>query len=60
MTVKAELPAGVAVVVDTVRVDEPGAPIEVGLRLAVAPVGKPLIRNATVPLNPFSAAVEIV
>ena len=45
---------------ETVKLDEPEAPIDVGLKLAVAPRGKPLALNVTVPLNPFSGVAVIV
>jgi hypothetical protein len=40
-------------VVVTVTVEEPELVIEVGLKLALAPEGKPLALKATVPVNPF-------
>ncbi len=47
-------PAGVELVVLMVRVDDPEPPpIEAGLKLAVAPEGKPLALSATVPVYPL-------
>ena len=40
-----------------VEVPEPGAAIEVGLKLTVAPVGCPVAFSATAPLKLYSAAV---
>jgi hypothetical protein len=43
---------GVVELVVTVMVEEPGPVTEVGLKLTLAPLGKPLALNATAPLNP--------
>lgn len=58
--VRVKLPAGVEVVVEIFKVDDPDPVTEDGLKLAVAPLGKPLTLNETVLLNPFSAAAEMV
>jgi hypothetical protein len=52
VTVSVKLPAGVEFVVLTVRVADPGAVTETGLKLAVAPEGSPLALNATLPVKP--------
>ncbi len=44
----------------TVDVPEPGAAIEVGLKLTVTPVGAPLELNATAELNPPETEVVTV
>ena len=54
------MPAAVLVVVLTVRVEEPEPVTEVGLKLAVAPDGRPLTLKLTVPLKPFSALAVAV
>ena len=38
-----------------VSVDDPEPPIEVGLKLDVAPDGNPLALKPTLPVNPFNA-----
>ena len=43
-----------------VDVPEPGAAIDVGLNVAVTPVGWPLAVKATAELNPPETVVEIV
>lgn len=43
---------GVELVVVMVRVEEPELLIEAGLKLAVAPAGKPPALRATAPVNP--------
>jgi hypothetical protein len=59
--VSVELAAGVVPVVVTVNVDVPVLPMMlVGLKLAVAPVGKPEIASATSPVNPFATALVTV
>jgi hypothetical protein len=51
------VPAGVAVVVQTLAVIVPVPPvIVVGEKVAVAPVGNPDRLGVTVPVNPFTAA----
>ena len=44
----------------TVIVEEPAPVIEVGLKLAEAPAGKPLTLGATLRLKPSRAEVETV
>ena len=44
----------------TERVEEPEPVTEVGLKLAVAPAGKPLTLNATEPVNPPDAVTVAV
>jgi hypothetical protein len=39
-------------------VDDALPPIEAGLKLAVAPAGKPLVPSETLPVKPLRAAVE--
>ena len=45
---------------DMVELPEPGAAIDVGLKVTVTPVGWPLAVKATAALNPFTTAVLIV
>jgi hypothetical protein len=51
--VRVEFPAGVELAVATVSVEEPEPLMGVGLKLALAPDGKPLALRATVTVNPF-------
>jgi len=44
----------------SVELPLPGAAIDVGLKLAVTPLGSPEIERATDELNPFETEVEIV
>jgi hypothetical protein len=44
----------------SVELPLPGAAIDVGLKLAVTPLGRPEIESATDELNPFETEVEIV
>ncbi len=60
VTVNVKLPVMIAFVVETLNVAEPERVIDVGLKLAVAPLGNPLALSETVPLNPFSAPMDIV
>src|SRR5580704_14151002 len=62
MTASMRVPAGVALVVETVKVEVPDPVIEVGLKLAVTPAGEPRMfaDRVTVPANPFPAFNEIV
>src|SRR5438105_2279199 len=62
VTVTLYVPAGVDAPAMMVIVDEPepGAAIEVGLKLAVAPVGSPLADSATAALKPPETVVLIV
>ncbi len=46
------VPNGVAEVVFTANVEDPEPVTELGLKLAVAPEGSPLILKVTAPLNP--------
>jgi hypothetical protein len=54
--VSVNVPVGVAGAVVTVIVEVPAPATEVGLNVAVAPVGNPLTENVTVPLDAFTAA----
>lgn len=62
VTASIRVPAGVALVVETVRVEVPAPVIEVGLKLAVTPNGAPRMfaDRVTVPVNPFAEVSEIV
>jgi hypothetical protein len=60
VTLSVLLPLGVEVAVATVRVEEPESVTEVGLKLALAPEGKPLALKTTVPVNPFCGVTVIV
>ena len=54
------VPAGVEPAVTIWRVALPAPPlIEGGVKLAVAPVGRPEALSATVPVNPFTAVTLI-
>ena len=44
----------------TVNVEEPLPVMEVGVKVAVAPVGRPAIVRATLPAKPFDAVVDTV
>jgi hypothetical protein len=46
--------------VETLSVELPEPLTELGLKLAVAPVGKPLTLNATGPVNPPTAVTVAV
>ena len=52
-----ELPIDVVLLVVTVIVEEPLELIEGGLKVAVAPAGKPLALSVTVSLNPPDAVI---
>jgi hypothetical protein len=52
---RVELPAGVLPVVVTVSVELVPGVIDVGLKAAVVPLGRPLTDKFTVPVNPFNA-----
>jgi hypothetical protein len=53
--VSLELPGGVELVVETLKVELPVPPLmEVGLKVPVAPVGKPLTLSDTAPVNPLT------
>ena len=57
LIVSVKVPFGVVVAVVMVTVDDPEPPVTVaGLKLAVAPVGKPLALRLTFAVNPFTAA----
>jgi hypothetical protein len=58
--VSAYVPAGVVVAVKTVSIELPEPAIDVGLKLAVAPVGSPLTLRFTVSVKPFSALIDVV
>ena len=49
------VPDGVEDDVDTLIVEVPDPVTDVGLNVAVAPVGNPLALSATLPLNPLKA-----
>ncbi len=51
-------PFGLCVLVDTVNVDVPVAGL--GLKVPVAPLGNPEMVSATLPVNPFFAAIVMV
>ena len=55
------VPAGVELVVATVRVEVPDPVMEVGLKLAVTPAGAPrtFADRATVPVKPFPGVNEM-
>ena len=55
--VTVELPIGVVLLVVTVIVEEPLEVIEGGLKVAVAPAGKPLAFSVMVSLNPPDAVI---
>jgi len=48
------------VAVETVSIEFPEPASDVGLKLAVAPVGKPLTPRLTVPVKPFRAQIDVV
>lgn len=56
------MPAAVvdATAIDMAEVPDPGAAMDVGLKLTVTPVGCPLAVNATAALKPFDTVVVIV
>ncbi len=51
------VPAGVVDNVDILTVEVPDPLTDVGLNVAVAPVGNPVALSATLPLNPFKAVM---
>jgi hypothetical protein len=51
------VPAGVEDNVDMLTAELPDPVTDVGLKLAVAPVGNPLAFSATLPLNPSKAVI---
>jgi hypothetical protein len=60
VTLSVLLPLGVELAVATVSVEEPELLMEVGLKLALAPEGKPPALRATVPVNPFCGVAVTV
>jgi hypothetical protein len=58
--VRVYVPAGVVVAVETVSVELPELLTDIGLKLAVAPVGNPLTLKVAVPVKPFRALSEVV
>jgi hypothetical protein len=60
VTVMVELPGGVDVDVVTVIVEFPEPFTEVGLKLALAPDGRPDALKVMVPANPFTALAVAV
>jgi hypothetical protein len=54
------VPVGVVVAIETVSVELPEPAIDVGLKLAVAPVGSPLTLGFTVPVKPFRTPIVVV
>jgi len=62
LTVNVELPNGVAepAVIDSVELPEPGAAMDVGLNVTIAPVGGVLAESVMSELSPPAATVEIV
>ncbi len=60
MTVTWYVPAGVLDAVEMVSVELPAPVIDVGLKLAVAPLGKPLAESETVCAEPLVTAVVMI
>lgn len=60
MMVKVYAPAGVAHVVEIVRVEEPEPVTEAGVKVAVMLAGKLVTLKATLPLKPLRAAIVAV
>jgi hypothetical protein len=60
VTVREYVPAAVAAVVETVKIDDPADVMEAGLKLAVAPAGTPLAASVTVPAKPLRAVTVAV
>ena len=61
VTVSVDVLAGVLEAVDTVIVElDTGGLTEVGLNVAVAPAGRPLAVNVTMPLNPLEGVTVTV
>jgi hypothetical protein len=54
------VPVGVVAAVETVSVELPEPATDVGLKLAVAPVGSPLTFRFTVSVKPFRALIDVV
>ena len=61
LMVTVTVPVVVLLVVVMVSVDDPEPPLmEAGLKLAVAPEGKPLALSVTVPVYPFTGLTDAV
>jgi hypothetical protein len=60
VTVNVYPPLGVVELVVTVMVEEPEPVIGLGLKLALAPLGKPLALKATAPVKPPEGVTPIV
>ena len=58
--VRAYVPAAIVDAVRTVSVELPEPVTDVGLKLAVAPAGKPLTLKVAVPVKLFSAVIDVV
>ncbi len=58
--VSVEVAAGVEFAVAMLSVELPEPVTEVGLKLALAPVGSPIALRATLPLKPFCGVTETV
>ena len=58
--VNLNVPAGVPLVVETVKTEFPPPVIEGGLKVPVVPAGKPLTLKVTTPLNPFCGVTTAV
>jgi CBS-domain-containing membrane protein len=58
--VRGYVPVGVVVAVEIVSVELPEVETDAGLKLAVAPLGKPLTLRFTVPVKPLSAPMVVV
>ena len=54
------MPAAVAAVVEMVKVDDPAEVMVAGLKLAVAPAGRPAAVRVTVPVKPLRALTVAV
>ena len=58
--VRVYVPVGVVVAVETVSVELPEVVTDAGLKLAAAPLGKPVTLRFTVSVKPFSAPIVVV
>ena len=58
--IRGYVPVGVVVAVETVSVEFPEPETDAGLKLAVAPIGKPLTLRFTVPVKPLRGAIDAV
>ena len=54
------MPAGVVELVATLKAEVPAPATDAGLKLAVAPPGRPLMLKFTVPVKPLSALMVVV